>query len=72
MNILCSVMTPYFLRMAKSIGIMFASGAKKNPIVLLSMRGTHQKCMCFVKSPRIMFILWPIFFKGNVTDVFSL
>ena len=56
MNVLCSVMRPHFIRMAKSIGIMFAFGAKRIPMPLLSMRGTHQKWMSFVPFPRIMFM----------------
>ena len=43
MNVLCSVMRPHFIQMAKSIGIMFVFEAKKIPMPLLSMRGTHQK-----------------------------
>ena len=42
-NVLCSVMRPHFIQMAKSIGAMFAFGAKKISMPLLSVRGTHQK-----------------------------
>lgn len=49
-------MKPRFIRITKSISIMFTFAAKKYPMPQLSTRRTHQKSTCSAPSLRIKFL----------------